>query len=589
MKYTLFLLTLVCLLFFLTQAGAQRSFLDVLSRYATWENHSIAATPDQGFIIGNDLKYPPEDWERHGFYLSKYDSCGLISWAKAYGSPNFALYFSDLVTLPTGGAVAMGQTGFDDLFLMRIDMAGAVTNFFTFDTSNGDQNYSVDVQQGKIMVFGSYYADTGARNYLLVVNEAGQVDWAKSYHERRGPGTATYCADGSFICVNGNLIYKVAGNGDLLWSKEMVGISAEDANLSRPIEGDNGYVVATRNPEQSSQYLFKLSGSGNLQWQSEQIESGFLPSSIEQLSDGNLIMVNAQPVAAESDSGGAPFFIEYDPSGAIVAKVSFDLGDLGRFTPPICSAGDNRQLTIMGAFYEQDNFDYVIRLKPGEDLTCSGVPYYAEIGDRPDLSLQNLTGVAGNLVFSSADTATVQILDLALVAERLCEPQTEHATMDFEDRVQCTDTIYFESSISNASFLWEDGSTLPARVLKAPGQYLLKATTCRTAFDITIDLEQGFCPCEYYIPNAFSPNGDGVNDLFQAYSTCGFHDYDLQIFNRWGELLYRTKTPDQGWDGRIGNRMSPQGVYTYTLSYSWEIIPGQFQEKRTVGTVAVIR
>lgn len=583
------IMVLLLLSVILPDASAQRSLVDILSRYETWDNHAIAPTPDQGFIIGNDLKHPPGEWERHGFYLSKYDSCGTISWARAYGSPDFALYFNDLVELSNGDAVAMGQTGFDDLFLLRINTTGEVVSMFTFDTSNGDQNYSVDVQGGKMMVFGSFYADSGARNYLLVVNEEGQIDWAKSYHQRRGPGGATACADGSFICVNGNLIYKVAANGDLLWSREVSNLSPKDANLSRPLESDNGYVIAARNPALSTQFLLKLDQAGNIQWQSEQIESGFLPSSIDRLSDGNLVLVNAQPLAEESNVGGAPLIMEYNAEGELISDFTLDLSDFGQFTAPVCRAGDNRLITIMGAFYDQGNYDYVVRLKMGEDPTCAAEYYYGEIFDRAEMSIQSVTGAAGNLNFTSSDTATVQTMDLSFLAEHYCEAQSETATMEFERRVQCTDTTFFKSPLENATYLWEDGATDANRILKAPGQYFLKANTCRTEFDISIEVEQGFCPCEYYIPNAFSPNGDGVNDLFQAYATCGFIDYDLQIFNRWGELLYHSRIPEDGWDGRANGRTVSQGVYTYSINYSWEITPGNVQEKTTVGTIAVIR
>jgi gliding motility-associated-like protein len=590
MKYaTLSLLTFLCLLFILPDALSQRSFLDILSQYETWDNHAIAPTPDQGFLIANDLKFPPEGWERHGFYISKYDSCGTVAWAKAYGSPDFALYFNDLTELPNGEAVAMGQTGFDDLFLMRIDAAGSVLSMLTFDTSNGDQNYNLDVRDGKIMVFGSYYADNGARNYLLVVDESGQIDWAKSFHQRRGPGAATFCEDGGFICVNGNLIYKVDQAGNLLWSQELSNLTAADANFSQPVESAGGYVLATRNPELGTQYLFKLSSSGALQWQSGQIPSDFLASSVDRLSDGNLVFVNALPIDEESAFNGAPFLVECSLEGEILAQFSFDLGQIGRFTAPICRAGDQRSLTIKGSYYDQGNFDYVIRLKPGEALTCAGTTYDERISEKANMNFQSVGGSAGNLTFTSSDTAGVQVLDLAFPAEHICEMEVENELLEFEDRVQCTDTLSFRSPLQNATYLWEDGSTAPDRILKAPGQYLLKATTCRTEFDITIDLQQGLCPCEYYIPNAFSPNGDGVNDLFQAYATCDFRAYELQIFNRWGELLYRTQVPEEGWDGRSHGRMVSQGVYTYALKYSWEVTPGVIQDKMNVGTVAIIR
>lgn len=584
-----YLLTIVLLWLIPIVSWSQRSFLDVLNSYETWDNHAITSTPDNGFIIGNDLKFPPEDWERHGFYLSKYDSCGLIEWAKAYGSPNQALYFTDLTGLPSGEAIAMGQTGFDDLFLMRIDASGAVVNIFTFDTSNGDQNYNIDFQDGKVMVFGSFYADNGARNFLLVVTEDGQIDWARSYHNRLGPGAATYCDDGSFICVNGNVVYKVNEAGNLEWSQQISSLSADGANLSRPVESGNGYVLAVRNPTLATQHLIKLNRSGQIQWQSDQIPSGFLASSIDRLSDDHLVMVNAQPENDEGLDGGAPFLAEFSPEGALLGQYAFDLESLGRFTPPICRAGANRSVTIKGAFYELGNYDYVIRLKPGEDLSCAGIAYDEVIQEKAALELRSLHTPVSNLNFTSSDTTEVTVLDLTFPTERFCEPTVDMGAMEFADTLACVDTVTFRSPLENATYLWKDGSTAAVRLLQAPGQYTVKATTCRTEFDMTIQLKLDICPCNYYIPNAFSPNGDGVNDLFQAFATCAFSNYELQIFDRWGEMLHRTQITEDGWDGTSGGRLVPQGVYMYALKYSWEIYPGVIRDEIKTGSITVVR
>lgn len=584
-----YLLTILLLIVLPLTVLSQRSFLDILSQYETWDNHAIAPTLDNSFYIGNDLKFPPSDWERHGFYLSKYDSCGTIEWTKAYGSPDQALYFSDLATLASGEAIAMGQTGFDNLFLMRIDPAGNVVSLFTYDTSNGDQNYNLDVQDGKVMVFGSYYAENGARNFLLLVNESGQIDWAKSFHRRLGPGGAIFCEDGSFVCVNGNLIYKVNESGNLEWSQEIASLSADAANLSRPVESGNGYVVAVRNPAAASQYLVKFNRSGQVQWQSDEIPSGFLASSIDRLSNGNLILVNAQPIDGEGLSGGAPLLAEFSPDGVLIKQYGFDLNDFGRFTAPVCRAGDKGSVTIKGSYYDQGNFDYIIRLQPEEDLSCAGYTYEDMLTEKTSLDLRSATASVSNLSFTRADSTEVQVVDLVLNPENLCAPTVDYGTMEFSDRLQCVDTLTFGPPLENATYLWQDGSTDGSRILQAPGQYLLKATTCRTEFDINIELELGLCPCNYYIPNAFSPNGDGVNDLFQAFATCAFTSYDLQIFNRWGELLHHSSLPEEGWDGRARGKLVEQGMYMYALKYSWEVKPGVIQDKVETGSVAVVR
>ena len=74
-----------------------------------------------------------------------------------------------------------------------------------------------------------------------------------------------------------------------------------------------------------------------------------------------------------------------------------------------------------------------------------------------------------------------------------------------------------------------------------------------------------------FLPNAFSPNGDGINDLFKPKGNFfGVKDYELRIYNRWGEQIFETQDPDEGWNGRVLNvrNQSPPGVYVYKLFYT---------------------
>lgn len=71
-------------------------------------------------------------------------------------------------------------------------------------------------------------------------------------------------------------------------------------------------------------------------------------------------------------------------------------------------------------------------------------------------------------------------------------------------------------------------------------------------------------PVSIYIPNAFTPNGDGLNDMFGVKGE-GIRDYHLYIYNRWGEMIWESSNPHQQWDGKKDGRMAETGVYVYKL------------------------
>ena len=72
------------------------------------------------------------------------------------------------------------------------------------------------------------------------------------------------------------------------------------------------------------------------------------------------------------------------------------------------------------------------------------------------------------------------------------------------------------------------------------------------------------CPL-YNLPNTFTPNGDGQNDLFTPYPFCFVESVEFQVFNRWGQLVYTTRDPGLNWDGRnLKGQELAEGVYYYT-------------------------
>ncbi len=69
-----------------------------------------------------------------------------------------------------------------------------------------------------------------------------------------------------------------------------------------------------------------------------------------------------------------------------------------------------------------------------------------------------------------------------------------------------------------------------------------------------------------YIPNAFTPNGDGINETFGVVTTVGLPDeYELLVFDRWGSLVHASASPDTAWDGNSGGSALPDGVYLWRL------------------------
>jgi len=73
--------------------------------------------------------------------------------------------------------------------------------------------------------------------------------------------------------------------------------------------------------------------------------------------------------------------------------------------------------------------------------------------------------------------------------------------------------------------------------------------------------------CKLYVPNAFSPNGDGVNDQFVAASNCSLQEFEMRIFDRWGTLLFQTQNSNTGWNGKYNGSEVASTSYVYYIRY----------------------
>ncbi|MFY0594425.1 gliding motility-associated C-terminal domain-containing protein [Roseivirga sp.] len=89
------------------------------------------------------------------------------------------------------------------------------------------------------------------------------------------------------------------------------------------------------------------------------------------------------------------------------------------------------------------------------------------------------------------------------------------------------------------------------------------------------------------LPNAFSPNNDGVNDTFNAVTDCTL-PYSMQVYNKWGTIVFSSNDIGSGWDGRFEGQEAPAGLYSYIVFYSVSINDKTFEETYR-GTFKLIR
>ncbi len=137
------------------------------------------------------------------------------------------------------------------------------------------------------------------------------------------------------------------------------------------------------------------------------------------------------------------------------------------------------------------------------------------------------------------------------------------------DTTVCEETpLTLSARHMNADTLrWSDGSTGSELLIRTGGMYIATGMNdCGVGAD-TILVQDIFC--DIWMPNAFTPNGDGVNDVFRVLGNVGrLEGFGLSIYNRWGERVYATIDKWQGWNGMYKGVHAQLGTYVYMLEYS---------------------
>lgn len=151
-------------------------------------------------------------------------------------------------------------------------------------------------------------------------------------------------------------------------------------------------------------------------------------------------------------------------------------------------------------------------------------------------------------------------------------------------------TLTATGQLTGVRFAWNTSTADTTRLLlvSRTGQYSLVATNrltgCRTNLQTQVTDR---CEPRAFVPTAFTPNGDGVNDVlevFTAYTT----DYELRIFDRWGEVIFATTSPEVKWDGSYKGEKYPPMVYAYIINYGAAYFPDRPRVTRR-GSVLIIR
>ncbi len=204
--------------------------------------------------------------------------------------------------------------------------------------------------------------------------------------------------------------------------------------------------------------------------------------------------------------------------------------------------------TLTGCFnhqvYLKDAGTYGVRL---DAETEKGCPFYV---DEPSLITVFPNPIAA-FRFSNSEMDLLNSSTRMINDSRLGDRYTW--SFGFNDKIS------FEEE-PRVNFPNEEPGVYPVKLLVETENGCLDSTERQARVEFTMD---------YYMPTAFTPNGDGVNDdVKPSFSTYNLSFYEYAIFNRWGQMLFYTNDPQEAWDGVYQGEVCDDGTYAYMVRYS---------------------
>jgi len=234
--------------------------------------------------------------------------------------------------------------------------------------------------------------------------------------------------------------------------------------------------------------------------------------------------------------------------------------------------------SLSGAYYLVDDFKVLPNWLyiTGDSIICKG--------DKATLRLFNWINPKWTILGHSES-----ILSNDSIMTFLPESTTTYIVYDVEDTARFTvyvkdigevsvgnDTVIcFGETVVRANMnviddavnVWDGIDTVDSKSFNTGGKNWLTAfkNGCSVSDSFLVDIKN--CECQISIPNTFTPNSDGINDIFSPVFGCSVNKYRIYIFNRWGDIVFNSKDLNVYWDGKYGSSYAPYGIYSYRIDY----------------------
>jgi gliding motility-associated-like protein len=548
--------------------------------------------------------------EKNGVYItavSRIDASGNILWSKSYGDADYTQYPYTLMEDPNGNLYIYGnfvyhQTNPVYNTLLKLDANGnlLLSDFYNHGYVWGGAIITSD--NGILMRTGERFIKTDMNGAVLWSTDliGGFYHFLKAVEVSDGYIFTGYTNPGNKI-----IFFKMDKSGNLLWNGgKTLDIEGVPPRISKTPSGNiAGIFIKTWNAV-SYTSIIEFDKDLNI------VKENSLDNTLS-LNGVELCFLNdGTSVMAGYDGTGNTFFAHLDAdykSGCDIQLPPVIITSFPAAMIPAATAVLPTNFTTYTENYAADTFSV------GTTMHCAPLKILdlgndTAVCEGTSVELKNHSAdVFDNYIWSDGQTtASITVADSGmyyLAVKDFCGETALYDTVKISvlksvkadagpDQVLCEDEhlILHTGACDSCSYSWSNGSISDTADIEKPGIYIVTVSNADGCFDNdTIEVEQSKCECNIYLPKAFTPNHDAINEKFGAAFYCDLMDFQLLIFNRWGQKVFATRNPEETWNGTLNDTDVPSGVYIYNLQYTSIIRGKKDNPVKKTGTVTLIR
>lgn len=603
---------LILILIFSVSGTGQITFFRTYGNNSSDYGTYVIQTADQGYALSINTPTNPPQNSLINIGIVKTDETGEQQWIQEYGILN-SCTASKLIQTSDGGYILTGVAGDFNMggerktFLLKINLAGLPQWCKLYNVSSSDRGGDViELKSGGYLLLISAYDNINTEQTLVIKTDAnGTPLWDKiiSTQGELVPVRCGELSNGDLVILASRLntftdvvLMKLSSTGNLIWSKlysttyDDVPTSLRVNDLDEIWMGGYSFFMNSNNDG----FLFKADVDGVIK------NKIFLDGGTSQGEMIRDITIANGRIAVIGDLGGFDerdvFLALYNTNGTKEWIVRYPISPT--FT----------------------NYPFAVQFLPGKGFVWTGDIRPPTAQRDAALVKTDLQGNAGCFSESLNLFTTGQLLTEANITLTVSDPAlavTNHTPLvlvpDITRKTQCefiTPVARFDTiqSIENCptrclnftdqtkyeplSWRWFFPGAVPDSsneqnpqniCYSASGTYTVTLISSNefTSDTIVKNFTIGLT-CPIVVPNVFSPNDDGLNDVFFIQGLP--LEFNLIIYNRWGYAVFETDNPDELWNGKVMNTGAPvaEGVYFYVLK---RLDTGEVQN----GTISLFR